>query len=381
MIEVLKYFTVGLSVSLIAFLCLKERLTFFEIILIGLVALITHVIIDTFPILTQSFGFIIPLEPPHNTLPQNETKPHIQRNDEIDEVPYKFSKSHPEEPIPSVPSLHPYSGISGIASRWMNWSESNVPINQNTEDYKLYPGMYASLHVRPGFDDKIEPANIDHSSKLSPHIWDTTNPLDTRKWTYQGLENHMTGGGDANENPEPRLTNVVYSGDLIELSSGENTIQRATTNSQVLLDTPLPKIRTNLSKLRLENILSTDSHSPIKYRQNIYIKHNALIDNMNQIRFIKYGERLQSHQEGPTYEMFKLYNKESPESNDYVKYGDNFLIACGDQVGDKVFLKVEADHTISSEAIKNDAITFNLSLTKPHDSTSLCICTNETIYP
>src|SRR5207244_2041758 len=99
-----------------------------------------------------------------------------------------------------------------------------------------------------------------------------------------------------------RLANTVYSGDIITLQSGSTIMQRGATNSQVIFDTPLPKIGTNLSKIRL--VLAGKMHdprkqTPIRYTDSVYLKHNAIINNQNENRYIKYGDTLQSHQDGP----------------------------------------------------------------------------------
>jgi len=359
MIYIIKSLIEGLCVSLIVFILYHQKLTRYEIILLGVIATITYIIIDrSAQMLTAIYS------------------------QEMIHAPEPVPKHAHTEPIPSALGDPPYTEISNIKSRWMKWTNVTKPINKNTQDYMLYPGTYASLHIRPGFRDDIVAVNHHFIEKFA-QINHTITP--------------MIGGGGGGDDVdvdvdvasktlpisqsslEPRLNNVVYSGDLIELISGDNIIQRATNNSQLLLDKPLPNIRTNLSKLRFENQLTDGINKPIKYRDNICIKHNALINNVNQIRSIKYGERLQSHQTGPTYEVFKLFKKDNHDSNDYVKYGDQFVIACGDQEGDKIYLKVESDHSISSEASQKEAITFIVNLLKPYSN--LCVCPNETIYP
>lgn len=407
MIRVLKYIVEGVIVSIAAYLIGRGKLTTLEIVFIGLVALITLILIDLYPVSCQWIGMYSkpsqqPIQVTHpNRLdhPRDPEKP-IQKElpdvtkVDLENMPYHFLDEYPPEPLPSTPKTHSLS-LTKILSHWINWFQSINPLNQNTDEYQLYHGNYASLVVHPGYHENIQPANHNVIDQISPRIWLTNNPVDPinskTETTYNGEKfkqqnSQMTGGANDNTNVEAqgvRLTNVIYSGDLIELTSGDNIIQRATTNSQVLLDRPLPKLRTNLSKLRFENMLDNGTLTPIKYGTNIYIKHNALVDNMNQSRFIKYGERVQSHQDGPLYEIFKLVSTENMNSQDYVKYGDSFLIACGDQPGDKIYLKLEGDKSISSEATVDDAIIFTAFLTKPYEQgkTNLCVCPNEIIFP
>ena len=93
------------------------------------------------------------------------------------------------------------------------------------------------------------------------------------------------------------------------------------------------------------------SLGPIKYQTDVNLKHNALIDNKNQVRLIKYGERVQIHQEGSIYSNFQLVNQDNPSDVGYVRYGDHFVIRCGDQEGDEVYLHEEKDHSLSCEAL------------------------------
>lgn len=174
-----------------------------------------------------------------------------------------------------------------------------------------------------------------------------------------------------------RLTNVIYPNDIVEIMSGEKILQRADNNSMVIMGDPIPNWHTNLSKIHFESI----SGGPIRYNDLLNIKHSALIDHTVKIKSIKYGERVQSHQEGPMYGLFRLISADSVNSQDYVKYGDNVLIACGDQSGDKVYLKIEGDQSLSSESTKEDATVFNILLKQPYSKDILCVCPDETIFP
>lgn len=402
--HILKYLIVGVIVSITTYLIGSGKLTTLEIVFIGLVALITLVLIDSYSVFYQWIHGYFKTSQPSIQGPHSDHMDHPEQpikkefldvtKADLENMPYHFLDAHPPEPLPSTPKTHPLS-LTKIVSHWIKWFQSINPLNQNTDEYQLYSGNYASLVVRPGYHENLQPTNHNIIDRISPKIWLTENPIDSINSktgiTYNGerikqQNSQMIGGSNDNtgvEVQDVRLTNVIYSGDLIELTSGDNIIQRAITNSQVLLDRPLPKLRTNLSKLRFENMLDNGTLTPIKYGDNIHIKHNALVDNTNQSRFIKYGERVQSHQDGPLYEIFKLVSTENMNSRDYVKYGDNFLIACGDQPGDKIYLKLEGDKSISSEATVDDAIIFTAFLTKPYElgKANLCICPNEIIFP
>lgn len=353
----------GIVVALVIYLIGRNRLTTKEIILVSLIAIVSHIIIHFLIFRSSKKVESIQIVPSVSTT----------KTDEV------------VGPVAGVPVTDDSSEINGIRSRWMGWKMTDKPLNKNTDEYMIYPSYYSKLTIRPGYHENIVPSNTsDHpdfypESLISSQFSDVSSSGMTGGGDTPVVVNTTVGpvGGNGLGLTEDRLNNVLYSGDLIDIMSGDKIIQRMTNNSQVILAKPLPTVKTNLSKVRIENMTST----PIKYQENIYIRHNAMVDNVNQIRSIKYGERVQSHQTGSTYELFKLYNSENSNSTDYVKYGDKFVIACGDQTGDKVYLKLEADGSISSEGIKTDGIIFTASLNHPFDKSSLCVCPNETIYP
>jgi hypothetical protein len=352
-------------VIFISFFLTKSGTSKLEIVLIGIVAMMVSMAVDYIFELYRKLDEVNIKDKQVNQNDQND------QNDQKEKVTCQKPDSEEKSaPIPYEPLL--FTPISGIKSRPMNWKISG-PLNQNTDEYKLYPGYYSSIIIRPGYHEGITPSNQINIDKLANKTWETSNPLDKFKYVKP-----MTGGSDAGI---VRLADVVYSGDLIDILSGTNIIQRSATNSQVILDRHLPDINTNLSKLRFENEIKTETSLPIRYRERIHIKHNAMIDNKNMSRFIKYGERLQSHQDGPTYEVFRIFKRSNLDSSDYVKYGDEFVIAVGDQPGNKIYLKVEADLSISSEGNINDAVAFIAKLNRVSDPNNLCVYPGETIYP
>lgn len=445
-----KYLIEGLAVSVAAYLVAGKKSMISEIVLLGLTASVTFMILDLFTqeiggiaIRTVGFGVIdkpagllcknkgtlanldegfetgtsVDSEPPNyrniNAFsdPQVHTIGYDPRTKEygkqetnqtneqtvnyMGQVPYRFPNVHksicPQQPVPGTITTIPY-GPTKTGSRWMGWSEVSKPVNDNTCEYKIVPGLYGKYIVQPGYRENIKTRNTDKIDNLAPTIWKTRNPIDQRQFgshdSKEKKNDHMkTGLYEGYENPQTvRLSDAVYSGDIIDLMSENTIMQRGLVNSQIIFDKPLPNVKTNLSKVRL--IHAAKKHDPrrqlpIKYGDPLYIKHNAMINNNNESRFIKYGDRLQSHQDGPLFRVYKIYNKKDPKSTDYIRYGDDILISRGDQTGDKTFLKVESDKSVSSESTNSDATTFGLSLERVYElyDRNLCVCPRETIYP
>ncbi len=367
------------------------------------------VVID--PVPTQ----VIPQDP--QLVVQPESFKSCSKGDCQTEIPYRFPNPNADQCQQRITAYSMASSDMGptkTKSRWMKWDQRGIPINANTNEYKIVPGIYAKYNLMPGYNEGVKPANQSQADLLPPVVWPSRNPIDQSYFRLR--ENFISdgeimppqvayGAPDLNDpllqvhtdltaqegfesSQTVRLNGVVYSGDIINLLSTGNVLQRGLVNSQIIFDKPLPAIKTNLSKLRL--ILAEGRHDPrkqmpIKYGDAVYIKHNANINNNNETRYIKYGERLQSHQDGPLFRVFKIFNKKDMKSQDYIKYGDEFLMGKGDMVGegDKMYLKIEPDKSVSAEATVNNAATFTVSLERVYElfDRALCICPKETLFP
>lgn len=419
---VLKAVILGILITSAVFFVVRKRFNYKELALLGgLVVVITFVLDYFHGMISLPYVMEDPMTtvtPISNTIQQDPESRPVEKaaEDWEHEVPFMFLSATPEVPIPNPPVTAPYSEIKGVSGRWNDWTKkmkkNNKPLNTNTQDYKLFYGYYAEQIVTPVQNEPVQ-TMVDES--LAPKDYPTDNPLDQAVFSYTQPQNfELTGGGNPDDTtPTPtgvssttrsdgattstlgsllhpnnremglRLSNVVYSGDLVDMLSGADTLQRDANSSRVVIKPPLPDIGTNLSKLHFDDLSSTGKGNPIIYNDPVRIGHVALINNTNKVRYIKYGERVQSHQEGPQYAIFRLVHAVQPNIQSVVKYGDKFKIACGYQQGDKTFLKMEADGSLSSESTIDQATLFHLTLLKPYNSrqNNLCICPNETIFP
>jgi len=181
---------------------------------------------------------------------------------------------------------------------------------------------------------------------------------------------------------QDRRSDALYSGDLIDIMVDGDYMQRGATDSQIIFDRPIPKVITNLSKLRLVH----PDHSPtqqtvLNYGETVYIMHNAYVNNQNQPKFIKYGERLQSHQDGTSFHAFKIYDANNRNKRGAIEPGAEIYLCRGE--GEHMHLRVEDDKTVSSNNDIDAATRFKIILNRvfePHDR-NLCVCSNEIIYP
>jgi len=258
---------------------------------------------------------------------------------------------------------------------WMSWKRQNNKFLQKNPEYRITNGYYSNTQVTPGYSSNINTYNTDNIDKLSKNV------------LYNNIFEEQVGGGDSEYYEDPnkiRTSGLVYSGDIINILSGNNILQRGLINSQISMKPPLEDVKTNLCKVRivLENT-DISMQTPIKYGDVVNIMHNALINNANESRYIKYGDRLQSHQSGQLYRSYKIYNQKNTNSTDYIKYDDQIIICRGDQEGENIFLHIENDGSISATSTINEASVFELSLIRVFElyNKNLCICDNEIIYP
>ncbi len=183
-----------------------------------------------------------------------------------------------------------------------------------------------------------------------------------------------------------RAADVLYSGDIVDITSGDGKsyLQRGTVDSQIVFEAPLPKVGTNLSKVRIVHPKhKADRQTVLKYGESVYIMHNAYFNNSNLSKFIKHGDRLQSHQEGSLFRAFKIYDATDKNRTGPVEVGKAILIARGDQEGENVYAKIEADKSVSSKSPLSEASHFIIKLRRVYETgnRNLCVCPKETLYP
>ena len=181
-----------------------------------------------------------------------------------------------------------------------------------------------------------------------------------------------------------RNTNVLYSGDIIDITSGDLYLQRGTIDSQIIFDKPLPKVGTNLSKIRFVHPKHrTDRQTALRYGESVYIMHNAYFNNVNLNKYIKHGDRLQSHQEGSLFRAFKIYDAINKDNTGPVEIGKDILLARGDQEGENVYTQIEADKSVSSKSSISKASRLVIKLRRVYETgnRNLCIYPRDTLYP
>ncbi len=186
-----------------------------------------------------------------------------------------------------------------------------------------------------------------------------------------------------------RLAGVIHSGDIIEIADSNDKdvkyMNRQDYNSEIVFTKPEEKgVNTNLSKLRLMSVNHSDKSTqlPIKFGDTVVIAHNAYIENKNQTRFIKYGEKLQSHQTGEMFRTYKIINPSSPTDTTPVKYDSAILLRRAD-TSDASFLKIENGGFISTKNPADKASKFYVRLQRVYEpyEKNLCICQDEILYP
>lgn len=203
----LKYFLEGLAVSIAAYLVTGYKSTLKEIVMLGVTAGLTFLILDLWAQKAlgsgarQGAGFGLGLkaiggwggfegfDSENAWVDETEYGNANSGAGETSCEPYRFpdpnAKTCPQQPSPGSP-IRPYiNGRTQTKSRWMDWIETNQPINSNTCDYKILPGLYSKYIVQPGYREGIQPSNEDVIDQLAPTIWPTKNPLDQRLFTLK----------------------------------------------------------------------------------------------------------------------------------------------------------------------------------------------------
>lgn len=435
--HVVKYVLEGLAVAFVAYYLTGKKTDLFEIAMLGLTASLTFLVLDMFaPSVAlgsrQGAGFGMGYGMVGGDGDDDTVAEDFKANQEGGNptgLPWEWF--NPNKPHPAAKAkgqaVQSGGGPTGRPWEWYNPFSSRSAVKEGFESqeqhdeaakdigkpYKLKDGQYAAEIVQPGYNEDVRPYNTYGCSFVSdPSVWnqDLFDAYDTKQSHNQmggadpappppnqaipppaGAPTSQPAPGEKKndsfvvDDPEFRRAGVLYSGDLVVLTTGGNYIQRGAVDSQIIFDKPLPKIGTNLSKLR---IIHANKHSltkqvPINYGDPVNIMHNAYFNNKNESRYVKYGERLQSHQEGPLFRAFKIADPANPTRTGPVEPGQDILLMRGDTEGKNIYLKVEDDKTVSSAAEQNNASKFQVELVRVYElhNKNLCVCPNEVLYP
>ena len=387
MLQVVKYLIEGLAVSFASHLVSGGRLDIKEIILLGATAAAVFLVLEHFaPSIAvgarQGAGFGIG----YQLVNEGYREPFIDQ----------AGGYYEEEAQPSAEAQ------AGKGS-----TNPNKP-------YKLVDGQYSHKVLLAGFNENAKAYNSDMNC-INQEQWPFGSSDDTQEGgagagaeAEAGAEARAEAGAEAeagagagagaeaeestkkNDNNEIlrdnnyRKADVLYSGDLVDIVTDGKYLQRGTIDSQIIFDKPLPKVGTNLSKIRLVHPKhDVGKQTPLSYGEPVYIMHNAYFNNSNLSKFIKYGERLQSHQDGPLFRAFNVYDANNKNRKGDIEPGTELLLSRGDQEGTNVYMKVEADNTVSSKSPQNEATKFTITLKRVYESNdkNLCVCPNDILYP
>jgi hypothetical protein len=229
--DIIKYIVEGLAVSVCAYLIAGKKSDLQSIALLGLSAAVTFLILDLFTAgmgasVRQGAGFGLGVQtvgypagemaglgalmgegfmsegfdsdlgdqgvdlnqPYYRALTNDKEDLSAPPVDYLGDTPYRFPNSYakncPQKPVGDVPITAPFAQTKG-KSRWMGWVEDSPPINTNTADYKIIPGLYAALALQPGYHEGVQPSNEDKESMMAPTMWPTQNPLDKAHFKHR----------------------------------------------------------------------------------------------------------------------------------------------------------------------------------------------------
>ena len=301
----------------------------------------------------------------------------------------------------------------GIGMGMVGGDASQTPVEDS--EYKLVDGQYSDKVLRAGYNKGVVGYNtIDDKFTSSPSVWSNTKyGAETREQAGGNAETDddsgpapeptqtvevevETGDGESNNSVKEasvlsdninrhRIADALYSGDLVHVVANSNYLQRGVVDSQIVLDKPLAMVGSNLSKMRFvhANKHNETKQVQLNYGDPLHLKHNTYFNNRNETRFVKYGEKLQSHQEGPLFRVFKIYDPDNLKRAGPIEPNTDVIICRGDQEGNNIYLKQESDKTLTTSADQQSATRFKIVMNRVYElhDRNLCVGPNEILYP
>lgn len=168
---------------------------------------------------------------------------------------------------------------------------------------------------------------------------------------------------DRNDKHMTRVSNFIYSGDLIQLTTPAKGILTYYANDlyQVKManNQEITPAENQLSKLRLVRINANPLErtlSPIRYGDDLFIEFNVV----NQPELVKWHHNQAINiKDTQGSDIFKLVNAQNQNSNEVVHSGDEILIikSVNSQIKD-IYLYVDKDFSIKTNGNPNQASHF-----------------------
>lgn len=425
MTQVLKYLLEGVAVAVAAYYITGKKTDLKEVSLLGLTAAVVFYLIDAFAPevsggLRQGSGFGIGyglVGGGPTPMPWEYYNPGTQK---LSRKPLKGGQ-YGGNPLVGGEGCGSCNKVADAVVE--EGFESEEQARQVAADlnkpYKLKDGQYAAKVLMPGYNENVRPYNARGSKYVSkPSPWThqeggldlgsrmaqeggdgsaeaTIAPVATPAEgtpappavDTEGKKNEkiMNEGNAALREKNYRKPGVVYSGDLIHINVGENVMKRDMINNQIVVGKPLPKTVTNLSKLRLVHPKhKKHSQKALKYGDQLYLKHNAYVENVNTPYFVKFGDGgLFSHYSGPSFRLYKVFDAADAKRTGEIEASTEVIFCRGDTAGEKIYFKVEKDGKVNSKATAAEATKFKINPHRVYElhNENLRVGAGEILYP
>jgi len=170
---------------------------------------------------------------------------------------------------------------------------------------------------------------------------------------------------DRGDQHQTRITDIVYSRDLIELNCCNDMILTYYGNdlTNILMMPKDNQLSKNLlTKVRLVSITENPKNrllTPLTYQSDIFIEFNQA----NEPSSRRFDHNKQLHvSSGGQNDIFKIYNVSNPNDTDAIHLGDQIVIARSLKNNDtNIYLVVNNDGTITTDGPANNATHFTIN--------------------
>ena len=358
--QVLKYLLEGVAVGASTYLVSKKKVSMNEILMISLSAAATFALLDMLaPDVSsgarQGTGFGLGAQ----------------------QVGFGMGESF-QSKLPGEESGEESGEEAGEESGEEAGEEAGEETGEESEEIEELEGF-------AGFNSKV------HNSRIITEGFQDAADNEDDATAATGVDevNEVVG---QNENAKHiRKSGVVYSGDIVQVLDDSKTkiLQRSVVSSELLLKEQITQeTPTNLSKMRWElEAHNKYQNKALRYGDKVNLKHNANENSYNKTFYVKYGDKLQTHQVGPLFNVFTMHNADdntAVQTRKLIRFGDNVKLATtkyGSYPAGWVIL--QEDGTLKTTGSQTNATIFTNRLVRVAESGDkhLSQGLNEVLFP